>query len=116
MTQFTIGDIVDWNYYIERLGGTIQKIITIPAALQSIENPVARVAHPPWVVQQLKEHQQSKISSHFFVVKKLGKNRNEKKTEKATPGDIEDGLAGIARGGRDEFRFPAKAIVRLHKR
>jgi len=26
--------VLDWNYYIERLGGTIQKIITIPAALQ----------------------------------------------------------------------------------
>jgi hypothetical protein len=56
----------------ERLGGTIQKIITIPAALQNVENPVPRVVHPPWLIQRLKEHKQSRINSHFFVVKKIG--------------------------------------------
>jgi DNA polymerase epsilon subunit 1 len=34
MHDFDIRKVLDWNYYIERLGGTIQKIITIPAALQ----------------------------------------------------------------------------------
>ena len=34
MTDFDIRTVLDWDYYIERLGGTIQKIITIPAALQ----------------------------------------------------------------------------------
>lgn len=29
--------ILDWDYYIERLGSTIQKIITIPAALQQVQ-------------------------------------------------------------------------------
>ena len=28
--------ILDWDYYIERLGNAIQKIITIPAALQAV--------------------------------------------------------------------------------
>ena len=28
--------ILDWEYYIERLGGTVMKIITIPAALQNV--------------------------------------------------------------------------------
>lgn len=28
--------ILDWDYYIERLGSAIQKIITIPAALQQV--------------------------------------------------------------------------------
>ena len=27
-------DIIDWDYYKERLGGTIQKILVIPCALQ----------------------------------------------------------------------------------
>lgn len=31
-----IRDVLDWSYYIERLGGTIQKIITIPAAMQGV--------------------------------------------------------------------------------
>ena len=30
--------ILDWEYYVERLGGCIQKIITIPAALQSVSH------------------------------------------------------------------------------
>lgn len=29
--------ILDWSYYIERLGSAIQKIITIPAALQQVK-------------------------------------------------------------------------------
>ena len=41
--------IVDWGYYKERLGGTIQKIITIPAAMQRVANPVPRVKHPDWL-------------------------------------------------------------------
>ena len=36
LTNFDIRAILDWDYYIERLGGTIQRIITIPAALQVI--------------------------------------------------------------------------------
>lgn len=31
-----IRDLLDWNYYIERLGGAVQKIITIPAAMQGV--------------------------------------------------------------------------------
>ena len=30
--------IIDWEYYIERLGGCVMKIITIPAALQSVSD------------------------------------------------------------------------------
>lgn len=29
-----VRDVVDWDYYRERLGSAIQKIITIPAAMQ----------------------------------------------------------------------------------
>ena len=48
-------DIVDWDYYINRLGSAIQKIITIPAALQKVKNPVPRVRHPDWLLQRLKD-------------------------------------------------------------
>lgn len=50
-----IRDILDWNYYIERIGGTIQKIITIPAALQGVSNPVPRVPHPDWLRKKMLE-------------------------------------------------------------
>ncbi len=36
MMDFDIRGILDWEYYVERLGGTIMKIITIPAALQGV--------------------------------------------------------------------------------
>ena len=45
----SIRDLVDWEYYTTRLGSAIQKIITIPAALQNVLNPVPRVVHPDWL-------------------------------------------------------------------
>ncbi|XP_061721749.1 DNA polymerase epsilon catalytic subunit 1 [Cydia pomonella] len=33
-----IRDVLDWAYYIERLSGAIQKIITIPAAMQGVSD------------------------------------------------------------------------------
>ncbi|KAJ5888486.1 DNA polymerase epsilon catalytic subunit A [Penicillium taxi] len=47
--------IIDWNYYLERLGSVIQKLITIPAALQKIRNPVPRVAHPEWLQRRINQ-------------------------------------------------------------
>ncbi|RPA85713.1 DUF1744-domain-containing protein [Ascobolus immersus RN42] len=45
--------IIDWDYYLERLGSVIQKLITIPAALQKVRNPVPRVAHPEWLQRRI---------------------------------------------------------------
>ncbi|XP_076845905.1 DNA polymerase epsilon catalytic subunit A [Brachyhypopomus gauderio] len=64
-----IRSILDWSYYIERLGSAIQKIITIPAALQQVKNPVPRVRHPDWLHKKLLEkndiYKQKKISELF---------------------------------------------------
>nr|XP_026494308.1 DNA polymerase epsilon catalytic subunit A [Vanessa tameamea] len=48
-----IRDVLDWPYYIERLSGAIQKIITIPAALQGLDNPVPRVQYPDWLHKKM---------------------------------------------------------------
>ncbi|KAL8942459.1 MAG: hypothetical protein Q9216_001659 [Gyalolechia sp. 2 TL-2023] len=45
--------IVDWVYYLERLGSVVQKLITIPAALQRVRNPVPRVGHPEWLQRRI---------------------------------------------------------------
>ena len=45
--------ILDWEYYRERLGSVIQKLITIPAALQRIRNPVPRIEHPDWLRRRI---------------------------------------------------------------
>lgn len=50
-----VRDIVDWAYYRERLGSAIQKIITIPAAMQRVENPVPRIRHPDWLHKMIAE-------------------------------------------------------------
>ena len=45
--------LIDWDYYLERLGSVVQKLITIPAALQKIRNPVPRVGHPDWLQRRI---------------------------------------------------------------
>jgi DNA polymerase epsilon subunit 1 len=63
--------ILDWNYYKERLGKTIQRIITIPAALQNIANPVPRIAHPEWLQKEVRRKndrfQQQSIKDAFSL-------------------------------------------------
>ena len=46
-------NVIDWDYYLDRLGSVIQKLITIPAALQKVRNPVPRVAHPEWLQRRI---------------------------------------------------------------
>lgn len=80
-----IRDILDWNYYIERIGGTIQKIITIPAALQGVSNPVPRVQHPDWLHKKMLEKndvfKQRRINEMFKSIPKT-----------IEPTDIEDSV------------------------
>lgn len=46
--------VIDWSYYGERLGSVIQKLVTIPAALQKVRNPVPRVPHPEWLDKRIR--------------------------------------------------------------
>ena len=55
-------DIVDWDYYIDRLGGAVRKIITIPAALQNVKNPAPRVPHPDWLKRRIQRTQNTQRS------------------------------------------------------
>lgn len=63
--------IIDWLYYRERVASVIQKIITIPAALQNIPNPVPRVEHPTWLKKKLatKEDKFKQTSLSRFLTK-----------------------------------------------
>eukprot|EP00892_Ulva_mutabilis_P006158 jgi/Ulvmu1/3914/UM018_0137.1 len=66
-----VREFIDWAYYRERISSAIQKIITIPAAYQSIANPVPRVPHPDWLLKRLSAasdaRKQRRISSMFAV-------------------------------------------------
>ncbi|KAK0337111.1 hypothetical protein LTR59_014307 [Friedmanniomyces endolithicus] len=61
--------IIAWEYYLERLGSVIQKLITIPAALQKVSNPVPRVAHPEWLDKRIRTKEdvfkQAKMTDMF---------------------------------------------------
>lgn len=56
VSDIDIRSVLDWDYYTQRLVSAIQKIITIPAAMQHVKNPVPRVPHPDWVNRSLCEH------------------------------------------------------------
>ncbi|KAF2429554.1 DNA polymeras-like protein epsilon [Tothia fuscella] len=68
-------DIIAWEYYLERLGSVIQKLITIPAALQKVGNPVPRVAHPEWLDRRIRTKEdklkQKKMTDMFESKEKL---------------------------------------------
>ncbi|SCU95424.1 LAMI_0F02410g1_1 [Lachancea mirantina] len=79
--------ILDWSYYRERLASVVQKIITIPAALQNVVNPVPRVEHPDWL--------RKKIAISEDKLKQTSLTKYFKKTTKVPViEDIEDGFGG----------------------
>lgn len=105
--DFDLRNILDWNYYKERLGKTIQKIITIPAALQKIDNPVPRLPHPEWLqrtVRRLNDrYQQKSITSMFGPASKVKMLAKKKEI-----GDIEDMIANGSAG-------PIRPVVHRRK-
>ncbi|KAK3107356.1 hypothetical protein FSP39_012618, partial [Pinctada imbricata] len=112
-----IRDILDWEYYIERLGGCVQKIVTIPAALQQVPNPVPRVPHPTWLHKKLMERndvfKQKKISEIFAPAQRKKTTEADASSEDITqdsqqaPRDIED--MGV-------FKKPTTGMAVSHKR
>ncbi|XP_076247642.1 DNA polymerase epsilon catalytic subunit 1 [Calliopsis andreniformis] len=108
-----IRQILDWNYYIERLGSAIQKIITIPAAMQGLSNPVPRVKHPDWlhkkVIEKSSTHKQKKITDIFSRVEKEPEtNDDNDNLNPSDPRDIEDLMSG-----NQVFKKPLPVV---HKR
>jgi len=49
LANFDLRAILDWEYYIECLGSVVQKLITIPAAMQGVSDPVSRMKHSDWL-------------------------------------------------------------------
>lgn len=73
ITEFDLRTILDWDYYTERLGSVIQKLITIPAALQKVANPVPRIRHPDWLFKRVAakedKFQQHRLTDMFAKMK-----------------------------------------------
>ena len=100
--ELDIRNILDWDYYKGRLGSAIMKIITIPAAIQHVTNPVPRVKHPDWLQKRIRDldssHKQMKMSSFF--------EKKSKDLPSAMEIDIED-MANAVR-----HKVPVMATVR----
>ena len=95
-----IRNVVDWDYYMDRFANTIRKIITIPAALQRIPNPVPRVEHPDWLlskVAQLNDRFQQRTIDDMFAP--LVKSTKQAKRAPSVT-DIEDVGGSAERHGR----------------
>lgn len=71
ITDFDMRFFIDWDYYIDRFSTAIRKIITIPAGLQGIANPVDRVKEPDWLRRVMRMSRsldgQRRISDLFRV-------------------------------------------------
>ncbi|KAK9473977.1 TCP-1/cpn60 chaperonin family-domain-containing protein [Dipodascopsis tothii] len=91
LAEFDPRDIIDWGYYRERLGSVIQKIISIPAALQHVPNPVPRIQYPDWLVRRLSrlENPKQQASLDGFGVRLKAPIADV--TNRPDVGDIEDG-------------------------
>ncbi|KAI4373579.1 hypothetical protein MLD38_011693 [Melastoma candidum] len=96
-----IRSIIDWLYYKQRLSSAVQKIITIPAAMQKVANPVPRVVHPDWLHKKVREKddkfRQRKLVDIFHMCKKDDELRNsgpemvpEQLIDEGVIGDLED--------------------------
>ncbi|KAF5367571.1 hypothetical protein D9758_003792 [Tetrapyrgos nigripes] len=91
LVDFDLRSILDWEYYIERLGSVIQKLITIPAAMQKVSNPVPRIHHPDWlhrrVAGAVDKFKQNKLTDFFKPVDGESQSQRDSETQIA---DIED--------------------------
>ncbi|CAL9234448.1 unnamed protein product [Arabidopsis halleri] len=87
-----IRSIIDWMYYKQRLHSAIQKVITIPAAMQKVANPVPRVRHPHWLEKKVcDKFRQGKIVDMFSSANKDGVvDKNHLTTQDNALADIED--------------------------
>ncbi|OSD08022.1 DUF1744-domain-containing protein [Trametes coccinea BRFM310] len=91
LTDFELRSILDWDYYIERLGSVIQKLITIPAAMQKVANPVPRIRHPDWLhrrVAALEDKFHQRKVTDFFSTAAANSQRTQ-----ADSMDIEDAMS-----------------------
>ncbi|ORX60308.1 hypothetical protein DM01DRAFT_1300034 [Hesseltinella vesiculosa] len=127
LTAFDIRNILDWAYYLERFGSVIQKLITIPAAMQKVRNPVPRVAHPDWLFKRIAarddKFRQHRITDMFSKAPRPtstsamdvdGEEPRQQDPNHMDTGDIED--LNIGGNGRAPSGLPKTARVTKRKR
>ena len=68
-------DVIDWDYYKERLAGNILKIVIIPAAMQKVDNPYPNIKYPEWVnrLMSRKKNEQKSLNNFFTHLENVNK-------------------------------------------
>ena len=88
ITDFDIRNFIDWDYYIDRFSTTVRKIVTIPAGIQNIDNPVSRVKEPDWLKKMMIRNRslssQKKISDMF--------HKSNRSVSQVLPFDQDNGI------------------------
>ncbi|CCW61375.1 unnamed protein product [Phytomonas sp. EM1] len=91
-SEIDLRSLLDWEYYTTRFNACVQKIITIPAALQFIPNPVPRVPHPDWLQKRVRQQdsrfRQLSLSGLFD---KKGSNEKLKSMRNNSHNEEDDG-------------------------
>ncbi|KAL8140374.1 hypothetical protein V2J09_006395 [Rumex salicifolius] len=115
-----IRSIIDWSYYKQRLSSAIQKIITIPAAMQKVANPVPRVAHPDWLHKKVREKEdkfrQRKLLDMFGPARKnemSGMDLNVKGANELA--DIERDVDLEDMGNKSRIGVPTRPLIRNYE-
>ncbi|KAF3943032.1 hypothetical protein CMV_030371 [Castanea mollissima] len=113
-----IRSIIDWSYYKQRLSSAIQKVITIPAAMQKVVNPVPRVVHPDWLHKKVREKEdkfrQRKLVDIFSSLNRdefLKKNSDAAGTNGVMNEEIVKDLEDFGNKSRNSVNGP-RPIVR----
>lgn len=110
LVNFDLRSILDWDYYIERLGSVIQKLITIPAAMQKVANPVPRIAHPDWlhrrILKTTEKFKQNKVTDFFNKKIDAGESQNP------PPMDIEDFGGEVAKADKPRIAAVRRKVTR----
>ncbi|XP_055836278.1 DNA polymerase epsilon catalytic subunit A-like [Solanum dulcamara] len=108
-----IRSIIDWSYYKQRLSSAIQKIITIPAAMQKVSNPVPRVVHPDWLYKKVREKEdkfrQRKLNDIFSSVNKDDTVASKHSKNQQNIEDLED----FRNSGKSSI-FGPRPVVHRH--
>ncbi|XP_060169809.1 DNA polymerase epsilon catalytic subunit A-like isoform X1 [Lycium barbarum] len=112
-SEVGIRSIIDWSYYKQRLGSAIQKIITIPAAMQKVSNPVPRVVHPDWLHKKVREKEdkfrQRKLNDIFSSVNRDDAVASKRSKNQQNLEDLED----FNQSGKSSI-FGPRPVVHRH--
>lgn len=123
IVNFELREILDWGYYIERLGSVIMKLVTIPAAMQGVSNPVPRVRHPDWLKRRVegKVGPRQREVTDFFKRKDKGFGGDEERQGEGEVRDIEDGFGDSQSQSQSQtqqtqgMQQPRRAVVTTRK-